>query len=142
MRRRVQSHNQQSRAMARKEKLKKPVKHVSGEPEKPAKRRSKPGKKALREIGKQQRSTTTLLKRTPMSRLIRDIAADPRTRFFPSEDPVRFSPEAIDALCIAGEAKLLHFMRSINWISCQRGGKTITLRDVKTHKQLNMIKPV
>ena len=128
--------------MPRKEKLKKPVKIEKAEPEKPAKRRSKPGKKALREIGKQQRSTTTLLKRTPMARLIREIAADPATRFFPSEAPARFTPDAIDALIIAAEAKIIHFMQSTNYIACQRGGKTITLKDVKTHKALSQLKPV
>ncbi len=128
--------------MPRKEKLKKPVKIEKAGPEKPAKRRSKPGKKALREIGKQQRSTTTLLKRTPMARLIREIAADPATRFFPSEAPARFTPDAIDALIIAAEAKIIHFMQSTNYIACQRGGKTITLKDVKTHKALSQLKPV
>ena len=128
--------------MVRKEKLRTPVKIEKAGPEKPVKRRCKPGKKALREIGKQQRSTTTLLTRTPMARLIREIAADPATRFFPSEAPARFTPDAIDALIIAAEAKIVHFMQSTNYIACQRGGKTITLKDVKTHKALSQLKPV
>ncbi len=129
--------------MPRKEKLKKPErKPQHGEPEKPKKRRSKPGRKALREIGKQQKSTTPLLKRTPMARIIREIAADPAVRFFPGSAPPRFAPQAIDALIAGAEAKLVHFMASANFISCQRGGKTITLKDVKTHQSLNRIKPV
>ena len=128
--------------MPRKEKLKQPVKIEKLDTKTPVKRRAKPGKKALREIGRQQRSTDTLLKRTPMARLIREIAADPKTRFFPGEKPLRFAPDAISAIITAAEAKIVHFMRSTNYIACQRGGKTITLRDVKTHKELNRIKPV
>ena len=104
--------------------------------------RAKPGKAALRDIKRQQRSVETLLKRTPMARIIREIAADPRTRFFPGQPAPRFAPDAIDALIIASEAKLIHFMRSISFISCQRKAKTITLQDVRTHKALNAIKPV
>jgi histone H3/H4 len=134
--------------MPRKEKLKKPEKH-SEKPEKDGlsapmtkKYRAKPGKKALRDIKHQQRSTETLLKRTPMERIIREIAADPKTRFFPGQPAPRFAPDAIDALIIASEAKIIHFMRSISFISCQRKAKTITLQDVRTHKALNAIKPV
>ena len=129
--------------MPRKEKLKTPEKKVQPvDPAKPTKRRSKPGKKALKEIGKQQRSTTTLLKRTPMARLIREIAADPAVRFFPGAAQPRFAPQAIDALIIAAEAKLVHFLSSANYVSCSRGAKTLTLKDVKTHQNLNRIKPV
>jgi histone H3/H4 len=63
-------------------------------------------------------------------------------QFFPSKGPLRFSPGAIEALIIASEAKLVHFMRSINYIACERGGKTITLKDVRTFKALEKIKPV
>lgn len=130
--------------MPRKEKLKKPEKREEGPVKNPVpmKRRAKPGKAALRDIKRQQRSTETLLKRTPMARIIREIAADPSTRFFPGQPAPRFAPDAIDALIIASEAKLLHFMRSISFISCQRKAKTITLQDVRTHKALAAIKPV
>lgn len=130
--------------MARKEKLQKPVKREAVKPKEAvaAKRRAKPGKAALREVRREQKSTKTLLKKTPMGRLIREIANDPKIRFFPSSESPRFRPDAIEALIIAAEAKVVHFMRSVNFIACQRGGKTITLSDVRTHKALNSIKPV
>lgn len=71
--------------MARKEKLKKPVKLGAAGPEKAGKRRAKPGKAALREISRQQRSTQSLLKRTPMARLIRSAPARPRTSPTPAQ---------------------------------------------------------
>ena len=130
--------------MARKEKLQKPVKveKTLGNEAGSGKRkyRAKPGTQSLREVRRQQKSTTPLLKKTPMNKIIRDIAKD--VQFFPGNGAPRFSPGAIEALIAASEAKIVHFMRSINYIACQRGGKTITLKDVKTFKALEKITPV
>ena len=87
------------------------------------KRKFKPGQKALREIKKYQKSTDTLLPKTTISNIVREIA----DRIYPE---VRFQDKAIDAFHQAAEAYMQEIFEDAQLCAIHAGRVTIGVNDV------------
>lgn len=87
-------------------------------------RRYRPGRKALREIRKFQRSSDLLIKKLPFQRLVREVAADVKT-------DLRFQSVAVEILQHAVEDYMVHL--SEDCVSCAVHAKrvTVTPKDLK-----------
>ncbi|KAF7324859.1 Histone-fold-containing protein [Mycena kentingensis (nom. inval.)] len=100
------------------------------------KNRFRPGTVALREIRKYQKSTDLLLRKLPVARLIREIAAEMVTDCTDSTTNLRWQGSALLALQEAAEAYLCGLLTSVGGtyvLSTQNGSllcsATFNLRD-------------
>uniref|UniRef100_T1IR83 Protein kinase domain-containing protein n=1 Tax=Strigamia maritima TaxID=126957 RepID=T1IR83_STRMM len=90
-----------------------------------ARRRYRPGVKALKEIRKYQNSTELLIRKLPFSRLVREICADlSRTTF-------RWEVRALEALQEACEAFLVHLLEDANLCAIHAKRVTLFPRDIR-----------
>lgn len=87
-----------------------PTKHNADQPAaspaKERKRRWRPGVVAMRQMRKQQKSTSLIIPRTHIKRMVRDIAGE----LCGAEGPYQFKTEAIDAIHVASEDAIHEFM--------------------------------
>lgn len=95
----------------------------------PARRRYRPGVKALREIRKFQRGTELLIKKLPFQRLVRSIAEDN----FPG---LRFQSTALLALQEAAEAYLTELFTDTNLCAVHAKRVTITVKDMRLARRI------
>ncbi|VDK19771.1 unnamed protein product [Anisakis simplex] len=98
---------------------------------KPKKRRYRPGKNALREIRKYQKSTELLIRRAPFARVVREITMklDPRADY-------RYQVSAIACLQEASEAFLVKLFENANLCAIHARRVTIMPRDVQLVRRL------
>ena len=94
-----------------------------------AKRRYRPGKKALREIRQYQKSTNLLLRKLPFQRLVREIAQDFRS-------DLRFQASAILALQEGSEAYLVGLFEDTNLIAIHGKRVTIFPKDLQLARRI------
>lgn len=92
-------------------------------------RRYRPGKAALREIRKYQKSTDLLIKKLPFQRLIRGIASA-----FKAD--LRFQSTAIMALQEAAEAYLIGLFEDTNMCAVHAGRVTIMAKDMQLARRI------
>lgn len=92
--------------------------------------RFKPGTVALREIRKYQASSEKLIKKTPFSRLVREIVQGIKV------DDVRFQRNAINALQEASEAYLVNLFEDMNLIAIHGKRVTIMTKDLVLAKRI------
>ena len=92
-------------------------------------RRYRPGKVALREIRKYQKSTDLLIKKLPFQRLVRGIAVA-----FKSD--LRFQSTAIMALQEAAEAYLIGLFEDTNMCAIHAGRVTIMPKDIQLARRI------
>ena len=125
---------------------KKPVASKSeGENQPPAgekrKYKAKQGTTALRAIRREQKDTRFCIKKSPISRLIREISDDM------SKEPLRFTDNAIEALRTGAEAFLIEGFNEGNALTCYQNHSTLSNTDLvlamKLSKKLpNEYKPL
>ena len=93
----------------------------------PRRRRRKPGKAALKEIEKYQKSVEFLLRKAPFSRLVREVAQD----FHPPSGGWRFQQDAFEVLQTAAEAHLLNVIEAANLAAIHGKRVTLMAKDMK-----------
>ena len=86
-------------------------------------RRFRPGTVALREIRRYQKSTKTLLRRSPFQRLVREVASDFKT-------DLRMASGALGALQEATEAYMVGLFEDANLAALHAKRVTIMPRDL------------
>lgn len=99
----------------------KTIVEVPKEPKK--KRKSKPGKQAIREIVKYQRSVELLLQPTPFRRLVKEISQD-------YMKDCRWTAEAQDAIQHATEAYITELFEKTNTMTIHRKREKIMPQDL------------
>lgn len=90
-------------------------------------RRWKPGTVALREIRRYQRTVDTVIPKSTLERVIRDIAADATT----SDNGIRFRTDAIAAIHESAEGYLTDIFKQAQIYAIHAGRTTILPRDLK-----------
>ncbi|KAH6972683.1 histone-fold-containing protein [Ilyonectria destructans] len=100
-----------------------------------AKRRLRPGTKALREIRKWQKSVELLLLKMPFSRIVREIAII----FRPRGESLRWQTQAIQALQEAAEAYLIHIFEDTNLCAIHAKRVTIMPKDMQLARRIRGI---
>lgn len=98
---------------------------------KKAKRRLRPGTRALKEIKRYQKSTDLLIRKLPFQRLIREI-----TNGFQSNTPRRFQHSAMMALQEATEAYLVGLFEDANLCGIHAKRVTIMPKDIDLGRRL------
>jgi histone H3 len=89
--------------------------------------RWKPGTVALREIRRYQRSVDTVIPKSTLERVIRELAAEATL----AEKGIRFRVEAIDAIHESAETYLVDVLRQAQVYAIHAGRTTILPRDLK-----------
>lgn len=107
--------------------LKTAASKTSSKTKKPYK--AKPGKRALQEIRKYQRETSTLIPKMPLYRLIREIAQDYRT-------DVRFQSKALEALQQGVEDYLVGLFEDTVLCACHVKRQTIMAKDMALARRI------
>ncbi|KAI5455664.1 histone H3-like centromeric protein cse-4 [Mariannaea sp. PMI_226] len=92
-----------------------------------AKRRYRPGTRALQEIRRYQKSTDMLLLKMPFSRIVRELAL----QFRPRGESMQWQTQAIQALQEAAEAFLVHLFEDVNL--CALHAKRVTIMQKDMH---------
>jgi histone H3/H4 len=118
-----------------------------GEPIVRAKKRAKPGTKALRDIRKYQKSTDLLIPKLPFSRVVRDIANElfgAGMSYGGSErgtygSGIRWQSTALQALQEASEAFLVHLLEDANLCAIHAKRVTIMDRDIRLARRIRGI---
>lgn len=106
---------------------------VAAAPPARAKRRFRPGTKALREIKQLQRTTHLLIRKLPFARLVRSIA----TQFSRLGAPeLRWQAEALMALQEASEAYLVHLFEDSNLCAIHAKRVTIMPKDIQLARRI------
>jgi histone H3/H4 len=95
-----------------------------------AKRRYRPGEKALREIRFYQRNTDLLIRKLPFARLVREV----QTYFFRKE--YRWSAQAMLALQEAAEAHLVGLFEDANLCSIHAKRVTLMPKDIQLARRI------
>ena len=103
--------------------------HQKDVPDRPIKRRFRPGTQALRQIRKYQKSTDLLLRKLPFQRLVREIAQDFKV-------DVRFQSMAILALQEAAESYLVHLFEDTNLCAIHAKRITIMPKDMQLARRI------
>ncbi len=91
------------------------------------KHRWKPGTVALREIRRYKRSVDAVIPKSPLQRVIRDIAAEVAS----SEKGIRFRVEAIEAIHESAETYLTDVLKQAQVYAIHAGRTTILSRDLQ-----------
>ncbi|KAF2012644.1 histone-fold-containing protein [Aaosphaeria arxii CBS 175.79] len=99
----------------------------------PKKRRYHPGTLALKEIRKYQKSTDLLLLKLPFQRVVREIAVSYAP---PTEAPLRWQSQAIQALQEATEAFLVNLFHDANLCAIHAKRVTIQQKDIQLARRL------
>ena len=94
-----------------------------------AKRRTRPGVKALREIKRYQKGTDTLVPRAPLQRLVKDI-----THKYKPE--ARYSLSAIEAVHQCIEAYMVGLFEDTGLCAIHARRKTIMTRDMRLARRI------
>ena len=95
-----------------------------------AKRRYRPGERALREIRFYQRNTDLLIRRLPFARLVREV----QTYFF--RKTYRWQAEAMVALQEAAEAHLVGLFEDANLCTIHAKRVTIMPKDIQLARRI------
>ncbi|EDO36746.1 predicted protein [Nematostella vectensis] len=95
----------------------------------PVRYKPKPGRKALKEIRKLQKSTELLIKKVPFQRLVREISQNYRL-------DLRFHPDALLALQEATEAFIVGVFDDVNL--CAIHAKRVTIMPKDLHLALRI----
>ena len=93
------------------------------------KQRYRPGKVALREIRRYQKSTDLLIRKLPFQRLVREIAQDFKT-------DLRFQGSAVLALQEAAEAYLVGLFEDTNLCAIHAKRVTIMPKDIQLARRI------
>jgi histone H3 len=107
---------------------------AAGPPGGPPKPRANPGKVALKEIRKFQRSTELLIRKAPFQRLVREITEDIATD--KGLEPLRFKGDAIMALQEASEAYLVGLFEDTNLCAIHAKRITIMPKDIQLARRI------
>lgn len=97
-----------------------------------AKRRFRPGTKALREIRQFQRSSDLLIRKLPFARLVKEIAEN----FIGTNYGIRWQSNAVLALQEACEAYLVHLLEDTNLCAIHAKRVTIMQRDIQLARRI------
>jgi histone H3/H4 len=120
-----------SRPSARKSKApKKSTVGASAAIQSPAKRRYRPGERALREIRFYQRNVDLLIRRLPFARLVKEV----QTYFFRKE--YRWQAEAMLALQEAAEAHLVGLFEDANLCTIHAKRVTVMPKDIQLARRI------
>ena len=96
----------------------------------PAKRRYRPGERALKEIRFYQRNVDLLIRRLPFARLVKEV----QTYFFRKE--FRWQAEAMLALQEAAEAHLVGLFEDANLCTIHAKRVTVMPRDIQLARRI------
>eukprot|EP01036_Dinobryon_divergens_P030341 gene30341-39570_t len=96
----------------------------------PAKRRYRPGEKALREIRFYQKNTDLLIRKLPFARLVREV----QTYFYRKE--FRWQASAMLALQEAAEAHLVGLFEDANLCTIHARRVTIMPKDIQLARRI------
>ncbi len=96
------------------------------------KRKSKPGKKALREIKKWQATEMLLIRRLPFELLVKEVGNECKT-------DLKWSRFATMALQEAVEAVVVELLELANLLAIHAGRVTILLKDLKLARKIMKI---
>ncbi len=102
-------------------------------PQPAAKRRFRPGTRALREIRQFQRSTDLLIRKLPFARLVKEILRDHFAR--PGQE-YRWQATALLALQEATEAYLVSLFEDANLCAIHAKRVTIMKRDIQLARRI------
>lgn len=95
------------------------------------KRRFRPGTRALMEIRMYQKSTQTLVRLAPFTRIVKEIT------FRLNNSGFRYQPGAIQALLQAMEAYCVGLMEDANLCALHAGRITIQIKDMQLARRIN-----
>ena len=93
------------------------------------KRRARPGKAALREIKKYQRSTDTLVPRAALQRIIKEISS----KYLPD---ARYSYGAIDAVHQCVESYMVGLFEDTNLCAIHAKRQTVMTKDMRLARRI------
>ena len=105
------------------------VKKTTQEGTEKAKRRTRPGAKALREIKMYQRSTDTLLPRAALQRVIKEITA----KYYPE---ARYSYGAIDAVQQCVESYMVGLFEDTQLCAVHAKRMTVMTKDMRLARRI------
>lgn len=100
---------------------------------KPARKKYRPGVKALQEIRKYQKSTNNLIPALPFSRLVREICQEVAGH---RVGELRFQSAAIQALQEAAEAFLVQLFEDVNICAIHAKRVTIMPKDITLARRI------
>mgnify|MGYP001195185223 CR=1 FL=1 len=96
---------------------------------KQSKRKRKAATNAIREIKKEQKSTSTIIPTAPFQRLVQEISQDYKT-------DLRIKSEAYKALQDAAEAHLIDLFSRSNKCAIHENRETIQTKDLRLAREL------
>ncbi|XP_070558125.1 uncharacterized protein [Ptychodera flava] len=100
----------------------------------PARRRYRPGTRALMEIRKYQKSTDLLIRKLPFSRVVREIALK-----LCRGNELRWQATAIMALQEAAEAFLVHLLEDSYLVALHSKRVTLMVKDIQLARRIRGI---
>jgi histone H3-like centromeric protein A len=100
----------------------------------PPVRRKAPGRVAIREIRRYQRTTDLLIKKLPFARMVREIAQTYNMNA--SEGEKRWTVDALVALQEAAEAYLVHLFEDSNLCAFHAKRVTIKVKDIQLARRI------
>jgi histone H3/H4 len=93
-----------------------------------------PGRKALRDIRRYQRSTDLLIPKGPFARLVRDISATYNST--PADGEKRWQVEALEALHEAAEAYAVRLFEDAQLCAIHARRITVQVKDLQLTRRL------
>lgn len=97
-----------------------------------AKRRYRPGTKALREVRHYQKTLDLLLRKLPFARLVREVAEN----YIGANYGIRWQSNAVLALQEAAEAYLVHLLEDTNLCAIHAKRVTIMQKDIQLARRI------